>query len=60
VRILQIDSFTDQPFHGNPAAVCLLPCNMLSACEEALQTVAREMNLSETGGRALVFCRLPC
>ena len=24
IRILQIDAFTDRPFAGNPAAVCLL------------------------------------
>ena len=24
IPIYQVDSFTRQPFHGNPAAVCLL------------------------------------
>jgi predicted PhzF superfamily epimerase YddE/YHI9 len=24
IRCLQIDAFTDRPFAGNPAAVCLL------------------------------------
>jgi predicted PhzF superfamily epimerase YddE/YHI9 len=45
LNITQIDSFTDKPFGGNPAAVCLLP-----AVREAswMQFVAREMNLSET------------
>jgi PhzF family phenazine biosynthesis protein len=40
-----VDAFTDHPFAGNPAAVCLL-----SAWREDrwLQNVAREMNLSET------------
>jgi PhzF family phenazine biosynthesis protein len=43
--IVQIDAFTDRPFGGNPAAVCIL--------EELkddlwMQNVAREMNLSET------------
>lgn len=23
-RIVQVDAFTDRPFRGNPAAVCLL------------------------------------
>ena len=45
LNIAQIDSFTDKPFGGNPAAVCLLP-----EAREAgwMQFVAREMNLSET------------
>jgi PhzF family phenazine biosynthesis protein len=39
------DAFTDMPFRGNPAAVCLLP----AAQDEAwMQAVATEMNLSET------------
>ena len=45
MRILQIDSFTDRPFRGNPAAVCLLDG---PAEPEWMQSVAREMNLSET------------
>jgi PhzF family phenazine biosynthesis protein len=40
-----IDAFTDQPFQGNPAAVCVLA----GPGEELwMQMVAREMNLSET------------
>jgi PhzF family phenazine biosynthesis protein len=44
-RIIQVDSFTNRPFAGNPAAVCLL-----DAPAEAswMQHVASEMNLSET------------
>ncbi|MFQ5984320.1 MAG: PhzF family phenazine biosynthesis protein [Alphaproteobacteria bacterium] len=43
--IYQIDAFTDEPFAGNPAAVCVLA----SPAEPAwMQAVAREMNLSET------------
>lgn len=43
--VIQVDAFTDKPFTGNPAAVCIL--------EELrddvwMQNVAREMNLSET------------
>jgi PhzF family phenazine biosynthesis protein len=45
VRILQIDAFTDRPFSGNPAAVCVLDA---AAADEWLAAVAREMNLSET------------
>jgi PhzF family phenazine biosynthesis protein len=45
LRIVQVDAFTDRPFGGNPAAVCVLP----SARPDAwLRNVAREMNLSET------------
>jgi len=45
IQIFQIDAFTDQPFRGNPAAVCLLPGPRKAAW---MQAVAREMNLSET------------
>jgi PhzF family phenazine biosynthesis protein len=45
VAITQVDSFTDRPFAGNPAAVCLLT---QSRDEVWMQHVAREMNLSET------------
>jgi PhzF family phenazine biosynthesis protein len=40
-----VDAFTDRPFAGNPAAVCLLDA---PASPEWMQHVAREMNLSET------------
>lgn len=43
--IVQIDSFTDVPFSGNPAAVCFLPAPI---SEEGMQLIAAEMNLSET------------
>jgi PhzF family phenazine biosynthesis protein len=45
LRITQVDAFTDTPFAGNPAAVCLLPA---PRDEGWMQKVAREMNLSET------------
>ena len=45
MRVLQVDAFTDRPFAGNPAAVCLLNG---PAEPEWMQSVAREMNLSET------------
>ena len=43
--IYQIDAFTDRPFAGNPAAVCLLD---EPRDDRWMQDVAREMNLSET------------
>ena len=43
--IYLVDAFTDRPFAGNPAAVCLLA---EQAPDTWLQSVAREMNLSET------------
>ncbi|HEX9603001.1 MAG TPA: PhzF family phenazine biosynthesis isomerase, partial [Myxococcales bacterium] len=45
LRIVQVDAFTDRPFGGNPAAVCVLPEPRDAAW---MQAVAREMNLSET------------
>jgi predicted PhzF superfamily epimerase YddE/YHI9 len=44
-RFSQIDAFTDQPFSGNPAAVCLLPAPRDAGW---MQQVASEMNLAET------------
>jgi PhzF family phenazine biosynthesis protein len=44
-RITQVDAFTDRPFAGNRAAICVLKD---PASEEWMQNVAREMNLSET------------
>ncbi|MEX1311524.1 MAG: PhzF family phenazine biosynthesis protein [Candidatus Sulfomarinibacteraceae bacterium] len=43
--IWQVDAFTDEPFRGNPAAVCILdkPID-----EDRMQKIALEMNLSET------------
>ncbi|MGB5635051.1 MAG: PhzF family phenazine biosynthesis protein [Waterburya sp.] len=43
--IIQVDSFTNQAFRGNPAAVCVLPSPQ---DERWMQSVAQEMNLSET------------
>lgn len=43
--IFVVDAFTDRPFTGNPAAVCLLDAPQ---DESWLQGVAAEMNLSET------------
>ncbi len=45
MKIYQVDAFTDKPFTGNPAGVCVLP----GPKEDAwMQNVAAEMNLSET------------
>ena len=44
-RFTQVDAFTDRPFTGNPAAVCLLAA---PADPAWMQQVAREMNLAET------------
>ncbi len=40
-----VDAFTDKPFAGNPAAVCVLEADPE---RHWMQQVAREMNLSET------------
>ena len=44
-EIFQADAFTNRPFSGNPAAVCLLSEPVEAAW---MQNVANEMNLSET------------
>ncbi len=45
IRVITVDAFTDKPFRGNPAAVCLLeePID-----PRLMQAIALEMNLSET------------
>jgi PhzF family phenazine biosynthesis protein len=45
MKLFIVDAFTDRPFAGNPAAVCLL-----DSVREAewMQSAAAEMNLSET------------
>lgn len=43
--IVHVNAFTNQPFAGNPAAVCILP---YAYSDTWMQAVAREMNLSET------------
>lgn len=45
LTIIQVDAFTDRPFAGNPAGVCVLP---EPREEKWMQDVAREMNLAET------------
>ena len=43
--IIQVDAFTQTPFTGNPAAVCVLSTPQ---ADSWMQNVAQEMNLSET------------
>jgi len=45
IKIYQVDAFTDTPFAGNPAGVCILS---KPAEQSWMMNVAREMNLSET------------
>jgi PhzF family phenazine biosynthesis protein len=45
MRIFQVDSFTNKPFTGNPAGVCILPEDIL---DSEMLNIAKEMNLPET------------
>ncbi|MEM8604948.1 MAG: PhzF family phenazine biosynthesis protein [Cyanobacteria bacterium P01_H01_bin.121] len=45
MQIFQVDAFTKQLFRGNPAAVCVTD---QALPETSLQSIAQEMNLSET------------
>ena len=45
MKIYQVDAFTEKPFSGNPAGVCVLDQKL---DEKLLQNIASEMNLSET------------
>lgn len=40
-----VDSFTNQPFKGNPAGVCILKEELL---DDQMQSIAKELGLSET------------
>jgi len=44
-KLFQVDAFTDQIFHGNPAAVCVLKEKQ---SDKWMRQLAMEMNLSET------------
>lgn len=44
-EIFQVDAFTNKPFSGNPAGICVLP---QPNDDRWMQNVAKEMNLSET------------
>ena len=45
MKLFQVDAFTQEPFKGNPAAVCLLT---ESQTDSWMLSLAAEMNLSET------------
>lgn len=45
MNIYIVDAFTDRPYKGNPAAICILDSEQP---EHWMQSVANEMNLSET------------
>ncbi len=44
-KIFHVDAFSEKPFKGNPAKVCILDCDLDDAL---MQSFAAEMNLSET------------
>lgn len=45
IRTFIVDSFTDAPFKGNPAGVCLIGSQL---SDESMLHIAQELNLSET------------
>ena len=45
LKIVQVDAFTDKPFAGNPAAVCVTEGPL---DDDLMSAIAQEMNLSET------------
>jgi len=45
LTVIQVDAFTNQPFAGNPAAVCVTNQPL---AEDLMRAIALEMNLSET------------
>lgn len=45
MKIYQVDAFTEKPFSGNPAGVCVLNEKL---DEKIMQNIAHEINLSET------------
>ncbi len=45
LTLIQVDAFTDKPFAGNPAAVCVTSQPL---ADDLMQSIAVEMNLSET------------
>jgi len=47
IPLFTVDAFADLPFHGNPAAVMLIPHGMETP-DSLLLNIAAENNLSET------------
>lgn len=45
IRTFIVDSFTDRPFKGNPAGVCIISSHL---SDEVMLQIAQELNLSET------------
>ena len=45
IRTFIVDSFTDAPFKGNPAGICLIGSQLSN---ESMLHIAQELNLSET------------
>lgn len=45
IKTYIVDAFTDQPFKGNPAGVCLVDTTL---SEEQMLSIAQELGLSET------------
>jgi PhzF family phenazine biosynthesis protein len=45
IRFFQVDAFTNQPFKGNPAGVCLLTA---MPNDDTMTAIAAENNLAET------------
>jgi PhzF family phenazine biosynthesis protein len=45
MRTFIVDSFTNSPYSGNPAGVCILDYNIP---DKVMQCIAREINHSET------------
>ena len=43
--IAVVDAFTAEPYHGNPAGICVLPT---AVSDTWMQSVAIEMNHAET------------
>lgn len=49
MKLFQVDSFSDLPFRGNPAGVCVFaPGEEAGKTDGWMQALAMEMNLSET------------
>ena len=45
MRTFIVDSFTDRPFRGNPAGVCIIDTPL---GDDTMLHIAQELNLSET------------